>query len=294
MDLAVGHARGFREKVRHVPVLDRDVDDRALLWHADETVGHQRAVVHVVAEEHPLPGTVAVEHDVGHLSRLVRALVRDQLEVVEPVEPAVELGSRDPHGSGPDHPRAPGVGRLERNLELARLLRAQRDLQVPVLVRLGCERLERLLRNRRVVLTGVDHARDDHLAFGLHRRVVRSQRPDPCEDLLPRRVVPAIRGHKGIELVAGSLHCAPTGDRASARVADFGLDTVDVVRIRVVPQSLRGVDTHIDGAVLADLGFALLHQLALRLVSRPPPWPPADALRPPTVPPTEPVVVIPH
>ncbi len=293
MDAQVGDGGRLDEEVGLVAFVDGHVHNGVAGRQVEQAVADEGAVVHLVGEQDVAARPAAVDHQVAGLPRAVGALVGDELQIVEAVEPPVEVAPADPDQSVALDRLAPFVRRSELYLQLVASLVPEPQGQDAALVGGGGPALQLRLFDVGVVRAAEDDARDAYDAFGLHGAVVRRDAPDRDLHLLTRAVVAPVAVNQRVECLARDLDVALACDDAAAGVADLGLDDVTVVPVGMVAEGGCRVDLDLDGAVLADGRFALLDQLAR--AARGTVSPPPRRRRPaaPCAPPGKPFMAVP-
>jgi len=249
VDSPIADQRGLDVEVRHVSSLDRQVDHRGTGRDVNETVVQQRTAADVIAEQNSRVALRHVDQQVGRLAYLVRPLVGDDLQVVETVDPPVELRAGGPEDRVAEHFLAPRVLGLEGDAELPLAGNRITQLQPPVRVRLGLPAFDNLFTDIAVIRPAVADAIDDHLATGRNRHVVGRQRADVHVRLVLRPVPAAVGLDKREELLPRDDHAALSLDRPPALVADLDLNSVPMVAVGLLLQGPRRVDFQFVGPV---------------------------------------------
>ena len=96
VDAAVAHERRLHEEIGHVLRLDGQVNHRRPRGGVNEAPMSRDALADLVGEKNARVVLRHIEEQVRRVAELVSALVGDDFQVVEAIDPAVELRSVDP------------------------------------------------------------------------------------------------------------------------------------------------------------------------------------------------------
>jgi len=96
VDAAIADERGLHEEIRHVPGLDRNVDDHRTRRNIEEAPAQEDPVADVVAEDHARVVFRDIDQQVGGLADLVGPFISDDLQIVEAVNASIEFRAGNP------------------------------------------------------------------------------------------------------------------------------------------------------------------------------------------------------